>query len=347
MKWCQIGRLASVAAAITVGAWVVTNAWAAHCGGSTGKSCTENIRETKHNLAANQDVLAAGTTEVCVFCHTPHGGRTDVAGGGAPLWNRALPPSNQFQTYDSPNFDNDLGAEPAGPKGVSLACLSCHDGTIALDALINAPGSGGFLAVNRNPLSGSAAGTGLDTITFNGTGVDSTDSMAEGDRQPSPSPPADPEQGFLGGLNDFVGGTSGMEPFPNLSRNLTDDHPISMRMPSTDPQFTDALNNSPAPVGNIRPVQRSGAQLPPDKRDQVRLYNSGVSSGTSVSVDWVECASCHNPHTPRTTFLRLPSTPSGLLPPGDGDVIPVQGATRNLNHEPNQGSLICLTCHQK
>jgi hypothetical protein len=23
------------------------------------------------------------------------------------------------------------------------------------------------------------------------------------------------------------------------------------------------------------------------------------------------------------------------------------GATRNLNHEPNQGSLICLTCHQK
>jgi hypothetical protein len=208
--------------------------------------------------------------------------------------------------------------------------------------LINAPGSGGFTPANRNPLSGSSAGTSLAGITFNGAGVDATKSLAEGDRPASPT-----GGGYNGGLNDFVGGTGGMEPFPNLSRNLTDDHPISMRMPSTDPQFTDALNNSPAPVGNIRPVQRQGAQLPVDKRDWVRLYNSGISSGTSVSLDWVECASCHNPHTPRTTFLRLPSTPAGLLAPQDGDVIPVTGATRNLNHEPNQGSLICLTCHQK
>lgn len=350
MKSVRIGWLALLAVLIAIGAWAVTTAWAAHCGGTTGKSCTENIRETKHNLAANTDILAAGTTEVCVFCHTPHGGRTDVAGGGAPLWNRALPPANQFNTYDSPNFDNNLGAETAGPKGVSLACLSCHDGTIALDALINAPGSGGFIPANRNPLSGTSAGISIDTIDFNNPlGVDATDSLAEGDRTPSPSPPSDPEQGFLGGLNDFVGGTGGMAPFPNLTRNLTDDHPISMRMPSTDPQFTDALNNSPAAVGNgnIRSVQRAGAQLPTDKRDQIRLYNSGISSGTSVSVDWVECASCHNPHTPRTTFLRLPSVPAGLTAPADGDVNPVVGASRNLNHEPNQGSLICLTCHQK
>lgn len=347
MNAVRIGWLTVLAVVVAAGAWAVSQAWAAHCGGTTGKSCTENIRETKHNLAANQDILASGTTEVCVFCHTPHGGRTDVAGGGAPLWNRALPPSNQFTTYDSPNFDNDLGAETAGPKGVSLACLSCHDGTIALDAMINAPGSGGFIPNNRNPLTGTSAGTSLATITFNGAGVDSTKSLREGDRPPSPSPPSNPEQGFLGGLNDFVGGTGGMEPFPNLSRNLTDDHPISMRMPSTDPQFTDALNNSPPAARNIRPVRRSGAQLPTDKRDWVRLYNSGVSSGTSVSVDWVECASCHNPHTPRTTFLRLPSTPQGLVAPADGDVIPVSGATRNLNHEPNQGSLICLTCHEK
>ncbi len=345
MNSVRIGWLALLGVLVVVGAWAVTTAWAAHCGGTTGRSCTEDIRETKHNLAVNTDIMATGTTEVCVFCHTPHGGRTDVAGGGAPLWNRALPPTAPatYNTYDSPNFDNDLGAETAGPKGVSLACLSCHDGTIALDALINAPCSGGFLSVNRT----GAAPTWIDTIDFDGTGVDSADSMAEGNRIPSPSPPTDPQQGFLGGRNDYVGGPGGMEPFPNLSRNLTDDHPISRRMPSTDPQFTDALNNSPAAVGNanIRSVQRAGAQLPTDKRDQIRLYNSGISSGTSVSVDWVECASCHNPHTPRTTLLRLPSVPAGLTAPADGDVSPV--ATRNLNHEPNQGSLICLTCHQK
>jgi len=342
MKAGRIGTVALLAVVLVLGAWAVTKAWAAHCGGTTGKNCTENVRETKHNLAANTDILASGTTEVCVFCHTPHGGRTDVAGGGAPLWNRALPPKAEFTNYSSPNFDNSQGAETAGPKGVSLACLSCHDGTIALDALINAPGSGGFNAANRNPLSGTSAGSGLDGITFTGNGVDTTSSLQDGDR-----PTSTAGGGFLGGLNDFVGGPGGMGPFPNLSRILEDDHPISMRMPSTDPQFTDALNNSPAAAGNIRPVQRSGSALPTDKRDWVRLYNSGVSSGTTVSTDWVECASCHNPHTPRTTFLRLPSTPADLPAPADGEGTPVTGATRNLNHEPNQGSLICLTCHQK
>lgn len=342
MKASRIGVVALLVVVFGLGAWAVTKAWATHCGGTTGTSCTENVRETKHNLAANSDILASGTTEVCVFCHTPHGGRTDVAGGGAPLWNRALPPRTEFTNYSSPNFDNSQGAETAGPKGVSLACLSCHDGTIALDALINAPGSGGFNAANRNPLTGTSAGAGLDGITFTGNGVDATGSLTDGDRSGSTA-----GGGFTGGLADFVGGTGGMEPFPNLGRNLNDDHPISMRMPSADPQFTDALNNSPAADGNIRSVQRSGATRPTDKRDWVRLYNSGFSSGTTVSTDWVECASCHNPHTPRTTFLRLPSTPAGLPAPADGEGTPVTGATRNLNHEPNQGSLICLTCHQK
>ena len=153
--------------------------------------------------------------------------------------------------------------------------------------------------------------------------------------------------GFTGGLNDYVGGAN-MEPFPNLGRILTDDHPISVRMPSTDPQFNDALAGSTtlSNGGNVRYVSRSGAQMPPDSRDRIRLYNSGgTSSGTTV--DWVECASCHNPHTPRTTFLRLPSTPTGVTAPADGNVTIAAGATRNLNHEPNQGSLICLTCHQK
>ena len=344
MKLIRIGVLALLAAAVGLGAWAATKAWAAHCGGSTGISCTENVRGTKHNLAANTDIVSTGTTEVCVFCHTPHGGRTDVAGGGAPLWNRALPPSAEFTNYTSPNFDNDQGAETVGPKGVSLACLSCHDGTIALDALINAPGSGGFNATNKSPLTGTSTGARLDGISFTGAGVDSTESLKEGDR-----PSTTAGGGFLGGLNDFVGGTGGMEPFPNLSRNLTDDHPISMRMPSADLQFKDALTNSPAPDGNIRAVRRSGATYATDKRDRIRLYNSGNSSGTTVSVDWVECASCHNPHTPRTTFLRLPSLPNDLTvtDPADGEVTPIATAGRNLNHEPNQGSLICLTCHQK
>lgn len=347
MKVARGVGLAVLIAGVGMGAWAATKAWAAHCGGAGLPSCTEDIRNTKHNLASNTDILSTGTTEVCVFCHTPHGGRADVAGGGAPLWNRALPPTGGFTNYSSPNFDNDQGAETVGPKGVSLACLSCHDGVIALDALINAGGSGGFQPANRATLGGTSAGTSLG-LTFNGGCVDSTKSLKEGDRPAGPG-------GYNGGLNDFVGGcaTGGMEPFPNLTRDLTDDHPISMRMPAADPQFVEALAGSSTVLGNIRPVKRGASyQLPTDKRDMVRLYNSGsVTTGgtTATSVDWVECASCHNPHTPRTTFLRLPTTPSDLAAPGNGNAVTPYTGTggRDLNHEPNQGSLICLTCHQK
>jgi hypothetical protein len=116
-----------------------------------------------------------------------------------------------------------------------------------------------------------------------------------------------------------------------------------MQMPSTDPQFDDALNNLEDPPGavgqvfNIKGVKRAGRDMPKDKRDWVRLYKT---DGTNVL--YVECASCHNPHTPRTSFLRLPST---TLVDITGTEKPV--SSRDLNHEPNQGSLICLTCHQK
>jgi len=339
MKRIRIGGLVLLAAAVSLGAGAATKAWAAHCGtGTTFGSCTENVKQTKHNLAANTDTVAAGTSEVCVFCHTPHGGRTDVAGGGAPLWNRALPTGTGYTNYTSPNFDNVQGTLTAGPKGVSLACLSCHDGTIALDALINAPGSGGFVVGNRD---GSAISSDPN-ISFSGGGVDLS-SMREGNRPASTG--SDP---YLGGLDNFVSdgsATFGMEPFPNLTPNLSDDHPISMRMPTAtvDPQFTDAYANLTLSTGgNVKYVKRDAtSQLPTDTRDRIRLYN------TDSSLDWVECASCHNPHTPRTTFLRLPSLPTAAT----GTEMPAYttgaAGARDLNHEPNQGSLICLTCHQK
>ena len=330
--------LLMVAGGICGAIFPADSGFATHCDGIL---CTEDIANTKHNLAANDDIQATGTTEVCVFCHTPHGANNQEQ-GDAPLWNRALPPGDQFTVYDSPNFDA-LGQTPGTPKGVSLACLSCHDGVIALDALINAPGSGGFQSANRGILTGDQPGADVSNIDFSGPGVDGTFSMSEGDR-PDTQDTGDPDQGFHGGLDDFVNPDGGgMEPFPNLSRNLGDDHPISMEMPETDPQFQEALNNLEAPPGastNIMGVKRGeDYSMPSDKRDWVRLYNT-----VGEEAKYVECASCHNPHSPRTTFLRLPSVPGQAVA---GSEIIVDGGARDLNHEPNQGSLICLTCHQK
>lgn len=113
---------------------VASTAWAA------------GIASTKHNLSSSGtatihlDSSTGETDQICVFCHTPHGADTGIE---APLWNRAQS-SAPYTPYASPTLDSGtLGVAPA-PTGASLACLSCHDGTIAFDALRNLPGSGGF-----------------------------------------------------------------------------------------------------------------------------------------------------------------------------------------------------------
>ncbi|MBI4593002.1 MAG: cytochrome c3 family protein [Candidatus Rokubacteria bacterium] len=124
----------------------------------------QGILGTKHNLSptgtgtlhalTQTDTLGAANTEVCVYCHTPHGADTTV---GAPLWNRAVNTTG-YTMYNSPTMDATMDAQPTG---VSQACLSCHDGTIAFDALRNLPGPGGF--------SNAPAKAGVTTWTFAGT----------------------------------------------------------------------------------------------------------------------------------------------------------------------------------
>ena len=115
------------------------------------------ILGTKHNLSTSGTGaihVTAGTAEVCVFCHTPHGSDTTVS---APLWNRAINTTG-YTMYTSDTFDATIDAQPSGS---SQACLSCHDGTIAFDALRNLPGPGGFSATPTSAgwtFLGAAAG---------------------------------------------------------------------------------------------------------------------------------------------------------------------------------------------
>src|SRR3569832_650942 len=94
---------------------------------------------TKHYLSAtglNAASIYSGTRDACVLCHTPHGFNASSA---VPLWNRNLDPTG-FETYDQIGTTTlDGGVEPVG--SVSLACLSCHDGTQAMDTLIIEPGT--------------------------------------------------------------------------------------------------------------------------------------------------------------------------------------------------------------
>jgi predicted CXXCH cytochrome family protein len=118
------------------------------------------INGTVHDLATSHNGMNytaspsdAPLNRVCIFCHATHNTfRLSTATGGAgplapaafdylPLWNHNL---NGFDT-NFLMYDNGPGAPQNGPKASqamlngmtpgsnSLLCLSCHDGTIAVN----------------------------------------------------------------------------------------------------------------------------------------------------------------------------------------------------------------------
>ncbi len=72
--------------------------------------------------------------QICIVCHTPHNANTSVT--NAPLWNHALTTAT-FTPYSSATLTATVGQ----PTGISKLCLSCHDGTVALDAYGGAAGT--------------------------------------------------------------------------------------------------------------------------------------------------------------------------------------------------------------
>ncbi|MFQ5508242.1 MAG: cytochrome c3 family protein [Leptospirillia bacterium] len=190
----------------------------------------EDIARTKHNLSstglaaqgdtpgynvfspgAEHQTGELGTGEICVFCHTPHGA-TDSSAVRGPLWNRHLGQSGGYTLYDqvwSRSFEGEV--HPGAPTGYSRLCLSCHDGTIALGSVVNAPGSGGY---SRTPVESLPVVERQPDGTLSGKGI----VMPEGGGQ-------------------FSGDTR------RLGLDLTNDHPVSFRFDSalaaTDKELVD------------------------------------------------------------------------------------------------------------
>ena len=68
------------------------------------------------------------TKDVCGPCHMAHG--SDPANQLIPLWSHQTDLSSAWQPYVSPH-NTTIG----NPNGASLACLSCHDATLAYNQL--------------------------------------------------------------------------------------------------------------------------------------------------------------------------------------------------------------------
>lgn len=98
---------------------------------------------------------------ICVVCHATHNGNLV---NNAPLWNHDTS-TGPWTMYTSPTID---GTIDATPSGVSLLCLSCHDGTVAVDSFGGATGTTfltgaelvGTDLANDHPISITYAGDG-------------------------------------------------------------------------------------------------------------------------------------------------------------------------------------------
>ena len=238
----------------------------------------QSIVGSKHDLG-----LATGnTTEACVFCHTPHGSDTSAA---VPLWNKTLP-STTYQRYSTLNTSTLDGTEaPIG--SVSLACLSCHDGTSAIDTVLNMPGSG----MNSGQID-SAVFLGDMNAYLGGTGT------------PVPVLGSDLRNDHPVSIQYGGGGAAGGNPDGEFSAFV-------------DSGFNtidkDTINGNPA--WWVDSIADNDIR---DKTDML-LYTRTDGPVGAAGEPMVECASCHDPHNADTgiaaesvSFLRIANTSSQI-----------------------------------
>jgi predicted CXXCH cytochrome family protein len=249
-------------------------------------TASAGITNTKHNLSQSS---AAGTNnritnvdEICVFCHTPHGANTYDQ---APLWNRVLDSSQaRFTTYSSSTLD----AETADIGSISIACLSCHDGTQAIDSVINGVGSGNYNPLGAQMGGGDGSGNYLSTSgTMVTSGVDT--------------------------------GKLATNAITNVGEDLSNDHPISIQYggggiksgtlgSTNDSGFVDYNQSQTTPIAVMR---NNGDQWWIDtdggttrEATDLTLFTRTDFTDTTPQPS-VECGSCHDPHTEEALFMRV------------------------------------------
>ncbi|UCH80032.1 MAG: cytochrome c3 family protein [Nitrospiraceae bacterium] len=92
------------------------------------------ITNSKHDFS-NSVPWQVTTGEICKACHAPHTTNTDVDN---LIWNHDPSTTATYQPYTS----STLNDTPGQPVGHSKLCLSCHDGTVAVNAFPGETGTG-------------------------------------------------------------------------------------------------------------------------------------------------------------------------------------------------------------
>jgi predicted CXXCH cytochrome family protein len=107
-----------------------------------GNALAAGVADTKHNLSTSKiaaaEIYSTDQTEICVFCHTPHNAlKNSGATNYLPLWNHTLSGTTSYGTYTSVTMNattSDIGEATLAGATTSHLCLSCHDGTVAVNS---------------------------------------------------------------------------------------------------------------------------------------------------------------------------------------------------------------------
>jgi predicted CXXCH cytochrome family protein len=328
-----------------------------------------SVINTKHNLGASHPTGVDGnhtnaTTEICIFCHTPHGADQNTF---APLWNRATGTATYQRFSDLGRLTFDAAEAPIG--SVSAACLSCHDGTQGMDSVINSPHSDttGNVSSEKDGLAAITGGTG---------GFSQSNIMSDG---------FSPADGHWDG-----GATRGDMVY--LGTDLRNDHPISMQYgggglssasptgATTDPDFAQNATNSKTPLavgapGGLWDSTTNAPKAVPAKSNALSTNTTGGVDGSGTGLIMHD-NSGNAAQSGSTDRWWVSSTNNALYSSEDfplytrNDVANKNGIT-NLGvaqptvecgtcHDPhsgnptflrlpggNAGSQVCLTCHAK
>lgn len=296
-------------------------------------TAANGIGGSRHNLGNLGKVIrATATSEICVFCHTPH--HTNTAYNMKPLWNRSSAAPTAFTAYGTTLGGTTINNTDIG--STTLACLSCHDGVTTFDNLVNAPGKSGVTAggADRNwdfamPFAEAPlTATGYDHFTISGFSCNLCHNAQQISRL-------------------------------SIDRDLSNDHPVSVTYDAAKGGLR-ATNTVIASIDLTTDLAASAGTAFGGNLAQNRWAVKGYISNTATIADIlrdgkVECSSCHDPHFRNLSWDEAEPTwtQNGMTGGGDGatwcgnvgEACADGQFLRRVGG--NSGSGVCRTCHNK
>jgi len=308
------------------------------------------IVRSRHNLGQFGIVITTkSTTQVCIFCHTPHHSQT----GTSPLWNRSTAQSVNYTAYGTTIAGTTVNNANLG--GSTLACLSCHDGQTTFDSLVNAPGKGGVVPggdLTKNWVFSMP--TRNVPFVAQSAGYDHFGRPGEG----APNPFG------CNGCHTLTGAFATADTVLALSLgfDLTNDHPVSVPYSGTSKASLREIGTTISQINLSAGLSNTTSYF--SNLQQNRWAVSGFISSTATISDLlrnnqVECASCHDPHFRNLSYDEADSTYIYANSPGlhsttqwwcGGGVGNGEDCSDGLflrRVGGNTGSGVCRTCHNK